>query len=113
MQVSAVEANQGAMMASTGAKAPRQEVSVACKAEEGVALRKDQIASIVEDMQHYISRMNVSLKFSTYGEDGEKIAVTVADKETGEVIREIPPKELQNLYAKMSEVAGIIFNKEA
>jgi uncharacterized FlaG/YvyC family protein len=56
--------------------------------------------------------MNVSLQFYTYGENGENIAVVVADKETGEVIREIPSKEIQNLYAKMSELAGMIFNRQ-
>ena len=63
-------------------------------------------------MQSHISDMNVSLEFSTYGEHGENIAVVVADKETGEVIREIPSREIQSLYAKMSELAGIIFNRK-
>jgi len=63
-------------------------------------------------MQDQIDSMNVSLSFSTYGENGERIAVVVADKETGEVIREIPPKEIQNLHAKMSELVGFIFNRD-
>jgi len=57
--------------------------------------------------------MNVSLEFSTYGENGENVAVIVADKNSGEVIREIPSRELQNLYAKMREITGIIFNTQA
>lgn len=67
---------------------------------------------IVEKMQEQLDSMNVSLQYSTYGDRGEKIAIAVVNKETGELIREIPSKELQALYAKMSELAGMIFNRE-
>ncbi len=72
----------------------------------------EQIRQQVAEMQSQISRMNVSLAYTTYGDRGEKIAVIVADKETGEVIREIPSREFQELYAKMNELAGMIFNRE-
>jgi flagellar protein FlaG len=67
---------------------------------------------IVEKMQEQIDSMNVSLQYSTYGDRGKNIAVTVVNKNTGEVIREIPPKEIQDLYAKMNELAGMIFNRQ-
>ena len=31
---------------------------------------------------------------------------------TGEVVREIPTKELRALYAKMNELVGMILNKQ-
>jgi uncharacterized FlaG/YvyC family protein len=71
-----------------------------------------EIKRVVEKMQEQIDSMNVSLQYTTYGAHGEKIAVAVVNKETGELIREIPPKELRSLYAKMSELAGMIFNRE-
>lgn len=71
-----------------------------------------QIREMVAAMQEQIDSMNVSLRFSTYGEKGERVAVVVADKETGEVIREIPAQEIQNLYAKMSEISGLIFDRQ-
>lgn len=74
---------------------------------------RDEVKQMVVEMQDQISRMNVSLEFSTYGDSGEKIAVVVTDKETGEVIREIPSKEIQDLYAKMTELTGMIFNGRA
>ncbi len=72
----------------------------------------EQLSLMVKEMQEHIQQMNVSLQFSTYGTRGEKIAVVVADKETGEVIREIPAKEIQKLYARMTELAGMIFNRQ-
>jgi len=52
----------------------------------------------------------VSLSFSTYGKRNEKISVAVVDKETGEVIREVPPEELQRLSVKLEEMAGMVFD---
>lgn len=81
--------------------------------EEKRSSENEQMKQMVMEMQSQINSMNVSLEFSTYGENGEKIAVVVADKNSGEVIREIPSKELQNLYAKMREITGLIFNTQA
>jgi uncharacterized FlaG/YvyC family protein len=73
----------------------------------------EQVRQMVEQMQSQLDSMNVSLQYSFYGDDGEKVAVTVVNKETGEVIREIPSKEMQALQVKMSELVGMIFNDNA
>ena len=70
----------------------------------------EKVKQIVGEMQDHIDSMNISLQYSVYGDRGNKIAVKVVDKGTGEVIREIPPKEIQSLQAKMSELVGMIFN---
>ena len=82
-------------------------------ADSGTAASNEKIIQMIQEMKSQINMMNVGLEFSTYGNNGEKIAVVVTDKESGEVIREIPSKELQRLYAKMREINGIIFNMEA
>lgn len=69
-----------------------------------------QIRQMVAEMQSHLDSMNVSLQYSLYGENAEKIAVRVVDKGTGDVIREIPSKEMQSLQTKMSELCGMIFN---
>ena len=53
---------------------------------------------------------NISLSFSTYGQKGDKISVTVSEKDTGKVIREIPPEEIQQLSGKMEKMLGMLFN---
>lgn len=111
MNVQVVEisgANKGSPVV---AASSRQDSSQKEKVKEDAAASGEQVKQMISEMQDQIDKMNVSLQFYTYGERGEKIAVVVADKETGEVIREIPSKEIQNLYAKMSELAGMIFNK--
>jgi len=73
-------------------------------------ISNETIKALAEDIQERLSSINISFDFSTYGKNGEKMSVRVSNKETGEIIREIPPKELQNLYIKLEEVAGLIFN---
>ena len=50
---------------------------------------------------------NRSLKYKVY--DKNKIAVTVVDKKSGEIIREIPPEVLQKLSERMDETIGKFF----
>ncbi len=48
--------------------------------------------------------VNTRLKFTVY--DKNKIAVSVIDKESGDIIREIPPEQLRKLSEQMSEIIG-------
>lgn len=73
-------------------------------------VNNQQARELVEKLQGYIDRMNINLAFSTYGEKSKKTAITVSEKETGKLIRKIPPEELQRLHVKMEELAGMLFN---
>jgi len=77
------------------------------------SLKEGELKRMVEEMQKHIESMRVNLKFSTYGDHGERIAVAVMNGDTGEIVREIPPKEIQELYMRMSELVGMIFNRNA
>jgi uncharacterized FlaG/YvyC family protein len=61
-------------------------------------------------MQGQLDSMNISLQYSVYGDKDDKVAVRVVDKDTGKVIREIPPKEIQALQDQMSKLVGMIFD---
>jgi flagellar protein FlaG len=69
-----------------------------------------QLRELTEKLQKYVDRMNISVAFSTYGEKNKKIAITVSEKETGKIIREIPPEEIQQLSGKMEETLGMLLN---
>jgi flagellar protein FlaG len=65
---------------------------------------------LLQQIQSHMESMNISLSFSRYGNKGEEISVIVTDKDTGKVIREIPPKDIQDLHTKLGELIGLIFN---
>jgi len=58
-----------------------------------------------------VAVVNTSLKFRVY--DKNKIVVAVLDKKSGEIIREIPPENLQKLSAQMDETRGKFFDQLA
>ena len=55
---------------------------------------------------------STELRFSVH-EETERIRVTVFDKETGEMIREVPQQDVLDLMVKIDEMMGILFNEKA
>lgn len=45
--------------------------------------------------------VQAAVSFSTYGPRNEHLVVVVTDNKTGEVIREIPSQEMQNLHVHL------------
>jgi flagellar protein FlaG len=43
----------------------------------------------------------------------DEVVVKVIDSETDKVVREIPPVELQHVYERIREVAGLLFDRRA
>lgn len=113
MNIAPVDANNAMRVVSVAAAAPKRGVILQTEAGGEAAVSGEQVGRMIEEIQRQLQRMNVSLEFSRYGGRGERIAVVVADKATGEVIREIPPKEIQNLYNSINDLVGVIFNREA
>jgi len=74
-------------------------------------ISESETKELTEKLQGFIDRMNINIAFSTYGQKDSKTAVVVSEKETGKLIREIPPEELQRLHTKMEELAGMLFNE--
>ena len=68
---------------------------------------------IMESIRQNMESLNVTISFSRYGKNGQNIAITILEKDTGKVVREIPPQEMQRLSMKMEELVGMIFNDRA
>ncbi|MEE8431931.1 MAG: flagellar protein FlaG [Candidatus Desulfatibia sp.] len=67
-----------------------------------------RIKALVADVQ--IQLHNTDLHFSV-DEPSGRIMVTVTEKSSGKVIREIPSSEILQLAANMDAMIGMIFNK--
>ena len=78
------------------------------KAEPEIRISQDMLNEVQQKMQ---MMHNIGLKFSVHEATGRTI-VKVVDKETDELIREIPPEKLLNLADKMGEMIGILFDKK-
>jgi flagellar protein FlaG len=79
--------------------------------------QKDKVAE-ANLLKSAISNANGKLKFKrtkcefTVYEDINRIAIKVIDRDTDEVIREIPPEETMELVQKLWEFAGLIVDEK-
>jgi len=85
---------------------------VATDASSGKKKDVKFLKEVLEVARNYFHISDVSLDFSIHGETG-RIKVSVTDKETGDLIREIPPEQVLNLMAKLDEMMGILFDQKA
>lgn len=68
--------------------------------------------ALLNEVEHEIQMMrNVGIQFSVHEPTG-RIMIRVVDKETEDLIREIPPEEFLDLAAKLDEMIGILFDKK-
>ena len=67
------------------------------------------VKAVAADVQNNLP--NTNLHFSV-NEPSGKIKITVSEKSSGKVIREIPSSEMVKLAANMDEMIGMIFDRK-
>lgn len=86
-----------------------QKVGANVKAEKQPDLA--QTAEIVAEVQKNLDIIHdTDLQFSVHEATGD-VMVTVREESSGKVIREIPPREVLNLAAKLDAMAGLMFDQ--
>jgi flagellar protein FlaG len=112
--ISSVVSMNSALAGSSAAASTPRPVNESPQAAQtpggGASASPAELKQIVGQIQSQLDSMNISLQYSVYGDNDNKIAVKVVDRDTGKVIREIPAKEMQALQDKMSELVGMIFD---
>jgi flagellar protein FlaG len=73
-------------------------------------VKQDDFNDTVNSVNDYVEMFNNKVHF-TIDEKSREI-IHVYDKESGDLIRQIPPEEMIELVDKLEEVAGIIFNNK-
>ncbi len=84
-------------------KAERQGVQFSVGAE--------QLIRMIEHANKRMQGRNTEFEFSIH-KGTKEIMVKVLDKDTGEVIREIPSEKVLDMVAKMWEMAGIFVDEK-
>jgi len=73
-------------------------------------ISNEELDSVVTEMNTVAQNLQRDLLFSVDEKSGGTF-VKVIDKETEEVVREIPSKEVREIKARLEEVAGLIFKQ--
>ena len=79
-------------------------------AEKNANRVKDAVTQANNKLKIQQKHMSTKCEFS-YHEATGRISIKVMDKETDEVIREIPPEETLEMVEKMWELAGLIVDE--
>ena len=75
---------------------------------KGQEVTPGKVKSAVEDLNSQLKSTRCSFK---YHEETNRISITVIDKETDEVIKEIPPEKTLDMIAKAWELAGLMVDE--
>ena len=73
-------------------------------------LTGDELEKIKEATNEVLAQLNIQLDFDIDKTLG-KVIVKVINKETGKVIRQIPPEEMLKIAKRMEEMSGILIDK--
>jgi len=73
-------------------------------------IEKEDWVWFVRALQDIFRGFNLGITFRVH-EETERIIARVIDRETKEVIREIPPEKFLDMIARLQELAGVFINE--
>ena len=72
----------------------------------------EPLENVVSDLNKLARELHRELQFSVDNDSGDTI-IKVVDRETQEVLRQIPSEEIMQLRKRLEETAGLIFHSSA
>lgn len=78
------------------------------------AMSRDEIGKAVEEIQDRLNSIGANLTIGLNQDTkSEAIVVKVTERNTGELIRQVPSEEILNLKKKLEDLVGILFDSKA
>ena len=75
-------------------------------------LSMEEFESVVEGISSALEIVNRGLEFTVHSET-ERVMVKVIDRDTQEVIKEIPPEKVLDMVARIQEMIGLMIDERA
>jgi len=91
--------------------AEKEHIETSTVQENQINENEADLEKVVKSMNDFLQPTNTHIKFELHEELNEYY-VTVVDNQTNEVVREIPSKKLLDIYSKMTEFMGLLFDKK-
>ncbi len=73
-------------------------------------IKIDQLQKMLDEVNKTLQVSNFKLQYN-YHEESNRIGIKVLDKETDEVIREVPPEQVLEMVAKIKEAVGLVIDQ--
>lgn len=93
---------------------PKEDNEKKKNEDEGKNLQEvspEKVKSAIADINKKIAPTQTQCEFK-YHEETHRISITVRDKQTDKVIKEIPPEKTLDMIAKSLELAGILVDEK-
>ena len=110
-QNAATAAPSNLSAASVGGMQKNAVAAPGSKEKTGSATQED-VDQAVEKIKDAVQTVSQKLEFSV-DKETDDIVVKVLDKESGEVIRQIPSEELLNIAKALDKLQGLLFKDQA
>lgn len=91
---------------------PMQAVSATERSDKTEPDMRKQVEKAVDDVQRFVETMNNSLQFSIDDDSGRTV-VKVVDKQTDEVLRQIPSEEMLDIARALGKLKGLLVEQTA
>lgn len=75
------------------------------------SMKEKDMENVINDINTVLGNTHTSLKY-VYHEKLKSYYVTLIDNETKEMVREIPPKKLLDIYASMKDYLGLFVDSK-
>lgn len=82
------------------------------KYTEEPELKEDDLKKAVEKLNTFLEDNGTYAEYKVH-EKLKDVMITIRDSKTKEIIREVPPKKILDMVAKMCEMVGILVDKRA
>ncbi len=90
----------------------KEPVQINLEQQVSPELKKEDIEKLTENLNQLMDSFAVSTRFSVH-EVTKDIMVRVFNSKTNETIREIPPRKIIDMVARMMELVGLLTDEKA
>jgi flagellar protein FlaG len=73
-------------------------------------LSREDVENMVDSLYEFTNMLQTKLEFSIF-DDTDEIVVKVINRETDEVIKQIPREELLEIHANMKKMSGLLLHE--
>lgn len=78
--------------------------------KESRTLSEEKLTRLVKQMNTVMEALSIEARFSIH-QPTHAIVVTLINRDTGEVVRQIPPEKFLDMVARLRELAGIFVDE--
>lgn len=76
-------------------------------------LNKEDLDKAIKKLNKFWDDENIKVEYNPHEKFRNCIMIKITNKETHEVLMEVPPKKILDMVAKMCEMAGVLIDKKA